>query len=443
MTDTSRTSSRPKARAARRLAVGAALLAAATALTGCTGAIDTTSSGSNSGGISGVIRVSSQTGQPYLKEAADQFQKLHPGVTVQFVQSPSNTYQTTVRAQLAAGHGPDVMFVWGGSGNSMATKTLAQAGLLEDLTPQPWASAMGDTATSLVSDQGKVYAFTSYQNPTGVVYDKDQLAKLGVSVPTKFSELLNFCRTVSSKGIIPIAIGNQTGYLNTEIPIELANTLVYSQDPQFAQKVTTGAITWSGSELWRSALTKAHEEYLQMRDANCFQPNSTGYSDTQATQLVTSGKALGVDVISPAIDDLKQGNPNLRYDMFEIPATENPADTYLTTNTGAAYAVAKSSTNKATAVAFINFLAQPDQMDAASKANYGVPYKPDANTTVQPEMQGVASLYQANKTALWPTNYWPNYEVKQTMIAADQDLILGKKTVQEVVDAIQNVLHGA
>lgn len=422
----------------RWLAAGAAVAALATVLAGCAG-----SSPSSSGGISGLIRVSSETGQPYLKDAADAFKKLHPGVTVQFVQSPSNTYQTTVRAQLAAGHGPDVMFVWGGSGNSMATRTLAQAGLLEDLTSRPWVSSMGDAATSLVSDQQKVYAFTSYENPTGVAYDKDLLGKLGVSVPTRFSELLTFCRTVAAKGIIPIAIGNQTGYLNTEIPIELADTLVYAQDPQFAQKVTSGATTWSGSTLWRSSLTKALQEYLQMRDADCFEPDSTGYSDTQATQLVTSGKALGVDVISPAIDDLKQGNSNVAYDMFEIPATENPADTYLTVNTGAAYAVARSSGNKTTAIAFVDFLAQRDQIDAASKANYGVPYTPAADTVVQPEMQGVAEAYRANRTALWPTNFWPSYETKQAMIAADQDLILGRKSVQDVVDAVQNSLHGA
>lgn len=426
----------------RPLAIGAALLAGTTAVAAC-GEIDTSNGSGGSGGIGGTIRVSSETGQPYLKDAADRFQKLHPGVNIQFVQAPSNTYQTTVRAQLAAGHGPDVMFVWGGSGNSMATKTLAQAGLLEDLTNQPWVSAMGDTAKSLVSYQQKVYAFTSYQNPTGVVYNKDLLNKLGVSVPTTFTGLLDFCRTVAGKGIIPIAIGNQTGYLNTEIPIELANTLVYSQDPNFANEITSGATTWTGSALWRSALTKAHEEYLQMRDAHCFEDNSTGYSDTQAAQLVSSGKALGVDVISPAIDDLKQGNPNLSYDMFELPATDNPADTYLTTNTGAAYAVAKSSQNKATALAFIAYMAQQDQIDAASKANYGVPYTPSPNVTVLPELQGVASLYQANKNALWPTNFWPSYETKQTMIAADQDLILGRKTVQEVVDAVQNSLHGA
>ena len=427
-----------------RLGVGATLLAFAAALSGCTGAIATNSSGSSgSGGITGTIRLASESGQPYIKDAASQFEKLHPGVTVQFVQSPSNTYQTTVRAQLAAGHGPDVMFVWGGSGNSLATKILAKDGIIEDLSSRPWASGLGDAAKNLVSYQGKVYAFTSYQNPTGVVYDKGLLAKLGVSTPTTFSGLLSFCRTVASKGIVPIAMGNQTGYLNTEIPLEIANTLVYSKDPRFAEQISSGAQTWSGSQLWRSALTQAHQQYLQMRDANCFEPNSTGFSDTQAIQLVTSGKALGVDVISPSIDNLKSGNPNLHYDMYEIPATDKPADTFLTTNTGAAWAVAKSSTNKATALAFLDFLAQPDQMDQASKANYGVPYKPAADATVQPEMQGIASLYRANKNALWPTNFWPNPEVKQTMIAEDEDLILGSKNVQQVVDAIQSTLNGS
>lgn len=418
--------------------VGAFALTAATALAGCAAS----NAAGGSGGISGTIRVSAQTGQPYLDVAAKAFKKLHPGVNVQLVESPSNTYQTTVRAQLAADHAPDVMFVWGGSGNAMATQTLAKAGLLADLSARPWASKIGETANSLVSYQDKIYALNTYENPTGVLYNTEMLQQLGVSVPKTFSALLTFCQDVAAKGIVPIALGNQTGYLNTEVPLELANTLVYSQDPDFAKKITSGQVTWTDSGLWKTSLAKALQQYLQMRDAKCFEPNSTGFSDQQANQLVSSKKALGVDIIAPAIASVQKGNPNLKYDMFEIPATENPEDTYLTVNTGAAYAVNKASTNLQTAIAFVDFLAEDAQLAGASKANFGLPYSPAKDTVVQDEMKGVAELYSAGKTALWQTNFWPNAEVKQTMIAADQNLVLGKATVQDVVDAVQKALAG-
>ena len=423
----------------RRLFQGAAALltAAGLALAGCSA----DQSGGN--GVSGAIRVSALTAQPYLQDAVNGFKKHHPGVTVQMVAAPSNTYQTTIRAQLAAKHGPDVMFVWGGSGNSMATKILAKAGELKDLSGRPWVSSIGTVANSLVTYDGKVYALNSYENPTGVVYNTALLRKLGVSVPTTFSGLLGFCRTVHGRGIVPIALGNQTGYLNTEVPLELANTLVYAQDPKFAQHLADGSVKWSTSALWKDSLTKALTEYLQMNSAHCFESDSTGYSDTQANAMVAAGKALGVDVISPAIADLRKDDPSKTYDMFSLPATDNPGDTVLTVNTGAAYGVSATTSNPKTALALVDYMAQPAQLAAASKANYGLPYTPSPSTAVDRTFTSVKQQYLGGKVALWQTNFWPGYQVKQTMIAECQNLILGKQSVSGVVDAVQKSLGNA
>lgn len=425
----------------RAAVIGTLLLTVATALSACSSG--SSGASASQGGITGTIRVSALTGQPYLQDAANAFEKAHPGVHVQLVESPSNTYQTTVRAQLAANHAPDVMFVWGGSGNAMAVQELAKAELLEDLSSHPWVSKIGDTANSLVSNGGKVYALNTYENPTGVFYNKDLMNKLGVSVPKTFSDLLSWCKTVSSKGTIPIALGNQTGYLNIEVPLEIANSLSYSQDPNFGKEVSSGNFNWTNSSLWKDSLTKGLQEYMQMNDAKCFEPNSTGYSDTQANDLVSSGKALGVDIISAAVPTVKKGNPQLKYDMFEIPATDNANDTYLTANTGAAYAVNKASTNLAAANAFIDFMGEDSQLGAASQANFGVPYAPTKDTQVQEDMQGISSLYSAGKTALWQTNFWPNANVKQTMIAQDENLILGKTDIPSVVAAVQKSMNGS
>jgi raffinose/stachyose/melibiose transport system substrate-binding protein len=425
----------------RAALVGAVVLTAATALTAC--GSGSGSSSASKDGITGTIRVSAQTDQPYLQDAANQFEKLHPGVKVQLVESPSNTYQTTIRAQLDAKHAPDIMFVWGGAGNAMATQQLAKAGMLADLSDRPWVKNMGDTANGLVSYDNKVYALNTYANPTGVFYNTDMLNKLGVSIPKTFTQLLSFCKDVSSKGIVPIAMGNQTGYLNTEVPLELVNTLIYSKNKNFAADMASGKEKWTTSDLWKSSLTKAHELYLQMNDAKCFQANSTGYSDQQARQLVAQEKALGVNIISAAAQGVQQANPKIKYDMFEIPATDNPDDTILTMNTGASYAVNKDSTNVKTAIAFIDFMGEDQQLTAASNAAFGVPYKAGPNTTVMDGLKGIEPLYKADKTALWATNFWPNAEVKQVMIAQDQNLILGKTNVTDAVNAIQKAFAGS
>jgi hypothetical protein len=58
-------------------------------------------------------------------------------------------------------------------------------------------------------------------------------------------------------------------------------------------------------------------------------------------------------------------------------------------------------------------------------------------------LKGIEPLYKADKTALWATNFWPNAEVKQVMIAQDQNLILGKTNVTDAVNAIQKAFAGS
>jgi raffinose/stachyose/melibiose transport system substrate-binding protein len=126
--------------------------------------------------------------------------------------------------------------------------------------------------------------------------------------------------------------------------------------------------------------------------------------------------------------------------MFSLPATEDPSDTVLTLNTGSAWGVAASSDNKKAAIAFVDYMGQPDQLEAAAKANFGVPYTPTSSTKMPAEMKGVEKQYLSNKVALWQTNFWPGYQVKQTMIAECQNLLVGKQTVQGVVAAVQKSL---
>jgi raffinose/stachyose/melibiose transport system substrate-binding protein len=435
------------ARPRRRRGITAAVigLMAASALAACSTATPGTAgaaSGAPADGpkVSGSLTVSFLSGQAYIDDAISSFKAQNPGLTVQTTQAVSNTYQPQIRAQLDAKHAPDVMFVWGGSGNAMATKILAEAGELQSLNSSPWVKTVGSTANSLVTYNGKVYALNSFQNPTGVEYNTDLLKKLKVKVPTTFSEMLDFCRTVSSKGVVACARGAQTGYLSTEVPLELANTLVYSKDPKFAQHLADGSVKWSTSKLWKNSLTTALKEYLKMQDAKCFQDNPTGYSDAAADQLVAAGKALGVDIIASNLPTLKKDAPTLKFDMFSLPATEDAADTVLTLNTGSAWGVAASSDNKKAAVAFVNYMGQPDQLEAAAKANFGVPYTPSSSTKMPAEMKGVEKQYLSNKVALWQTNFWPGYQVKQTMIAECQNLLVGKQTVQGVVAAVQKAL---
>lgn len=76
-----------------------------------------------------------------------------------------------------------------------------------------------------------------------------------------------------------IAVGAQTGYLATGIPLQLANSIAYTKDPDYLTKLGSGEETWTDSKVWKESLTEALEKYMQMQKAGRFQDDLTGYSD--------------------------------------------------------------------------------------------------------------------------------------------------------------------
>jgi raffinose/stachyose/melibiose transport system substrate-binding protein len=396
----------------------------------------------SSSSLSGDLTVSYLSGNPFTDDTLKKFGAMNPGLKIRDVQSTSNTYQAQIRAQLDSGQGPDVIFIWTGSGNAMAAQILGGAGKLVNLSNQPWAKSMDPAAKTLVSLNGKVYGLTTVQNPYGFFYNKDKMKELGITPPTTFSGLINTCKAVRKKGLVLIALGAQTGYLAYGIPAQLANSIAYTKDPNYLTKLGKGEETWTDSKVWNQSLSKALDEYQTMIKAGCFQDNVTGYSEDAVKQMVASGKAVGTYLISAGLPALRALAPDMKIDFATLPATEKASDLVLTANPGSAWGVSASSKNKAAAEALVNYMGTPQRQALDAQANFGFPYTVNKDVKVPAELTGAGKLYKEGKVLLFPTALWPNPEVKQTIIAECQNLLNGNETVDGVLKAVQKSFGG-
>lgn len=427
------------------IAVSAAALGASLVLAGCSGfdaAGSASSAAPSQAQITGTIKISSESGYAQFLEPQQAFAKAHSGVTFVPTQAPSNTYQTLVRAQLDSGTAPDIMDVWGGKGNAMGVGQLAPKGYLADVSDQSYAKSMPAVVAADMSVDGKLYGYAPYVLATGVAYNTDLAKKLGVRVPETFDDVLSMCKKVSAKGVIPITLGNQTGSTNELVPGQLANDIIYSQDPKWPTQVESGSQKFSGDSLWGRALKQGVEEYKQMNDAGCFEKNSTGVSGTEAYQQVADGKALGTDIFANAIPGITADNPGIKLSMYSLPATNNANQTWVTGDIGLSTGVNAKSANMAASKAYVEFLATPAESAKEASANYGFPTSAAKSTKLNSTLTGLAKSYDAGRFALFPSAYYPNYNVKLTIVAQMEGLIAGSTTVDKAMAAIQTSYAG-
>ena len=114
-------------------------------------------------------------------------------------------------AMLSSDDAPDVLLVNSGPGRVLP---LAQAGLLEDLTPH-YASRGWDQAVNpsiletLRNNDDKLWEICNGMDVFSVYYHKDVFDKLGLEEPRTFEDFEKICAAVRDSGMTPMVIAGR------------------------------------------------------------------------------------------------------------------------------------------------------------------------------------------------------------------------------------------
>ena len=131
-----------------------------------------------------------------VKKMLTTYESSHPGVTLKFQATSYNDYPTTIKTQLGAGGGPDVMVLL-----DQDFFQLQKAGLLDPLTALSDAEIASlrpanDTAVFGNDRYGYIWETVIY----GLLYNKDLFTQAGVvAAPTDFAGLLADCKAIKDK----------------------------------------------------------------------------------------------------------------------------------------------------------------------------------------------------------------------------------------------------
>lgn len=203
--------------------VAAVLTAAvATSLAACGG------SGSQSGKttLSFLSWNNEQTMRPYL----DEFEKENPNIKIDFSNSPPTAeYIQTLQTRLVGNQAPDIFII-----TSENKADLIKNKYVRDLTNEPFMQNISQANKDFVSHDKKVYGMSLSSWASGIVYNKDLLAKVGVKeVPETWDEFLKLCKKLKAAEITP--------YLETlaDGPSRIVDAFVGSQFAQDKIDVTT------------------------------------------------------------------------------------------------------------------------------------------------------------------------------------------------------------
>lgn len=364
-----------------RLALAGAAAALALSLAACGGG----GQGSGSSTLEVQTGVAADTNEmATLKAITADFEKANPDTKINLVPAGTN-YENDIKVRLSSHNVPDIFMTHGWS-------LLRYSQFLAPLQDEPWAKNLAPQLDPVMKDsKGDLYALPTNIDITGIMYNKDVLAKAGYKPEDikTWDDFLAAAKKAKADGASGVYAGGKS----------MAGTIL--------DHVISGAYTQSDLDQMKSG-TFVADKYAQAldlvakwRQAGLFNPDYSSANKTDMSKALAQGQALFEFGPSPIADDAMKFNPNAHIGFIPIPTlTGEPS--YLDTGERTAYGISKTTKDMAGAKAFLAFIAKPENESKMAAASAALPGLTDAKATPGPFSASYDEYVTGGKTRTVP-----------------------------------------
>ncbi|MGW0808501.1 extracellular solute-binding protein [Nonomuraea sp. NPDC002799] len=405
-------------------------LAVAAAATACSTRPETTATTGGGGKAATELKFIGVADQKLpMDELLAAYQKVKPAVRINASYAPTDQVQTSVRTQIGGGNAPDLHVVYPGNGSAMSMSQIAKAGLLADLSAQPWAQTIPEGFKPAYQLDGKTYMYSAGSTVIGAIYNKKVFEKAGIEAPpTTWTEFLAVCDKLKKSGVVPIALGAQTPWVTQLITYALVPSTVYVKDPTFDDKQLAGQTSFAQSG-WRQAM----EMYLELQKRGFFNDKPNGTTFEQQTSMVATGKAAMAVQVSAVLPDFRKASSSPDdLSMFPVPGADDAASVWIPAGVVVGLGAGAKGKNAEEAKAFVEFLGKQENINSWAKAIAAIPLTQDASSTIDPAVQSFLP-FTKDRAVPFMDQKWPNAEVQPVHLAVIQELLAGTSTIDDAL----------
>lgn len=254
------------------------------------------------------------------KKYIDEFNASGKGYKIEVTSAAlsNNEYDTKLNAAIAAHKAPDIFFVNPGPIMTKFVKSDVVMDLTDLLAKEAdWKATFQDGIFDSLTYDNKIMAVPLNFATACVFYNTDIFKKVGVSVPTNWTDFMSVCDKVKAAGYAPITCSGVDAWCVGILGAYLCDR---EGGPDNLAAVLDGSGTWTDDSYIR-----AGQKLKDLADKGYFQDTFLGDGNDQATANFYNGKAAMLIQGSWAIGQIN-GNNAAAEDttgVFTFPALED------------------------------------------------------------------------------------------------------------------------
>lgn len=364
-----------------------------------------------------------------IQGIAAAYVKANPGTTIDVVNPPD--YENTMKTKMAANDLPDLFTTHGWS-------VMRYSEYLRVMNDRPWFGKINPSIKPVVSDTaGKVYVLPMDVDMAGIAFNKDVLDQAGVdpfAIKT-WQDFMAACEKVKAAGKIGVALGGSSGddrwTVGNFFDWVAPSFLITSPRMNYQKALKDGTFDWKN---W----VPVAQLLVTFRDKGYLNPDYTQGTWQDVGKSIAAGKAAFGLFGNYVIGEAKKYNPSGNYGFMPVPAASADDSPSLITGERTAIGIWKDDKAMAASLAFIDYLAQPQNINLVAKGN-GIPtglvgegYKTDAGdiTPYYDKVKGNRAFPYFDRVFL-PSGMW------DTMCYSGTGLLANTMTTAQAADKMK------
>ena len=379
----------------------------------------------------------SYVNDPISTAVIEAFEAAHPNIDIEASLIPFSDYVSTIRLTMSSDSAPDIAQY-----NAGAMRTLIPEGYLRPLDEYEASMGWADkfTASSLDvlrTDEnaqrfatGSLYAVPAGLSITGVYYNKELAAELGIELPLASLEDFEAAMTTAQEAdVTPLSVG-ALDYNGLHLWSALVNVL----GP--AEEYRDWAYGTEGATIESEGARAASDRIVEWVEAGYISPDANGTAAADAAAEFSAGESLfhlDGNWVAVGFDEAMGDNVG----FFLLPTADgSPAS--VANGASVSWSISAQTEHPDEAAMFLDFMSSPEAAVAQVESGF-MPVNPSADTDATGVTAEIVDAFAvvAENDGIMPFPDHPAPALLDLLTAGVQGLISGQMSADDYLASLQ------
>ncbi len=332
-----------------------------------------------------------------------------------------------VSASFVRGNPPDIML----ANYNYEVARFVQRCALSDLGDTDAAATVREDLQPLMEQygncEGRTSALPYSVMASSVIYNTQIFEENGLEVPTTWDELIAVCDALEAAGVTPFYATFKDDWTVAQGWYDYAIGGSIDVIDFFDRLAAEGADVDGSSDVsFEKVFTEPAEKMLQLAteytnedaDSRAYGDGNLAFGEGQAAMYLQGPWAFS---------EIAKTAPDAPLGTFPLPMTDDPDDRAIRVNMDLAAMIPDASTKKDAARDFLEYLYQPEIIEAYNESQLGFAPTTDAAPPDDPRVQGMQEFYDAGAIYQGPSVLVPK---TIPVFAYAQALVFGQDPAQ-------------